>query len=198
MRVIAGQARGRKLVLVPGDITRPITDRAKEALFGILGGSVVQARVLDLFAGTGSVGIEALSRGAGHCDFVEWAPAALKTIHQNLDHTGLAAAGRVVRADTFAFLRRPPARAYDLVYIAPPQYRGLWRRALDGVDADGRWVAAGGRVVVQIDPREEEDVPLARLVLADRRKYGNVLLLFYRCLPDAGLPGGRNPAPAGP
>lgn len=198
LRVIAGEARGRKLALVPGDITRPITDRAKEALFGILGPAVADARMLDLFAGTGSVGIEALSRGAEHCDFVEWAPAALQTIQRNLDHTGLAARARVIRADAFVFLQRPPQTAYDLVYVAPPQYRGLWRRALLALDGQGCWLTPGGCIVVQIDPREEEAVPLVSLDLVDRRRYGNVLLLFFRPEPVAGNPAERNQVPPDP
>src|SRR6185295_15055806 len=87
MRVIAGAARGRRLSAVPGDTTRPITDRAKEALFSILAPEIEDARVLDLFAGTGSVGIEALSRGAAACTFVELEKRAIDTIRGNLEHT---------------------------------------------------------------------------------------------------------------
>ena len=108
MRVIAGSARGRKLLAVPGTGTRPITDRAKEALFGILAGRVRDARVLDLFAGTGSVGIEALSRGAAWCDFVELDGAAVRTIRANLERTGLAPMARVMRRDVFDLLGSSP------------------------------------------------------------------------------------------
>ncbi len=196
MRVIAGQARGRRLYAVPGEGTRPITDRAKEALFAILAPDVREARVLDLFAGTGGVGIEALSRGAASCDFVEWDAAALHTIRANLAHTGLEAGARVVRADVFGFLRRTPADSYDLVYIAPPQYRGLWRRTLEALDAAPEWLADMGLAVVQIHPREEEDVPLEHLALVDRRRYGSVLLLFHERLPvDAGA-SSRNSGPS--
>jgi len=193
MRVIAGRARGRRLYSVPGDTTRPITDRAKEALFGILADQVWQARVLDLFAGTGAVGIEALSRGAAHCDFVEWGDAAIRTIRANLDHTGLAPAARVLRADVFSFLQRPPPVPYDLLYVAPPQYRGLWRQALVAVDAQPRWVSPAGLVVVQIHPREEEPVPLNHLVVADRRRYGSVLLLFHAPLDEPSSPAAAEP-----
>jgi 16S rRNA (guanine966-N2)-methyltransferase len=190
MRVIAGVARGRRLSAVPGTGTRPITDRAKEALFSILADGIVGARVLDLFAGTGGVGIEALSRGASWCDFVDLSPGAVRTVARNLARTDLGDRARVWRRDVFDWLSRPPASGYDLVYVAPPQYRGLWLRTLRAMDDRPSWLAAGGKVVVQIDPREEQELDLAAFELADRRRYGGVLLLFWRRRPPppAGLP----------
>ncbi|MER3469301.1 MAG: 16S rRNA (guanine(966)-N(2))-methyltransferase RsmD, partial [Thermoflexus sp.] len=99
MRVISGSAKGRRLKSLPGAGTRPIADRVKTALFDILGASVVGARVLDLFAGTGSVGIEALSRGAAEAVFVEKDPRAVRVLRENLQRTGLADRARVVRGD---------------------------------------------------------------------------------------------------
>ena len=179
MRVIAGRARGRRLSPVPGEGTRPITDRAKEALFAVLQADVPDARVLDLFAGTGSVGIEALSRGAAWCDFVDAAPAAVRTIQDNLVHTGLGAGGRVVRRDVFALLAEAPGEGYHLVYVAPPQYRGLWSRALQALDARPERVAEDGVVVVQIHPREDAALDLQHLAEFDRRRYGSTMLCFY-------------------
>lgn len=182
MRVIAGTARGRRLQAVPGSGTRPITDRAKEALFSILQPELPGARLLDLFAGTGQVGIEALSRGAAACDFNELAPEALKVIQANLAATGLAGPeARLMRRDAFRLLDSPPARPYDLIFVAPPQYKGLWKRAVAALDAAcAAWLGAEGLLVVQIDPREGEDLPLEALVLTDRRRYGSVELRFYR------------------
>jgi 16S rRNA (guanine966-N2)-methyltransferase len=179
MRVIAGTARGRRLASVPGAGTRPITDRAKEALFGILQADVPDAHVLDLFAGTGGVGIEALSRGAAWCDFVELSPAAVRVIRANLAHTELLGRAAVLRRDVFALLGQPPERPYDIVYVAPPQYRGWWLKALQAIDAEPSWLAAGGCVVVQIHPREDAAAGLAHLVETDRRRYGSVQLQFY-------------------
>ena len=88
LRVIAGTARGRRLRAVPGDITRPITDRTKESLFNIIGSDIVGAGFIDLFAGTGSVGIEALSRGAKYVRFVDFHQSAIQTVKSNLEHTG--------------------------------------------------------------------------------------------------------------
>ncbi len=179
MRVIAGLAKGRRLHSVPGEATRPITDRVKEALFDILGDLIAGCRFLDLFGGTGAVGIEALSRGAAHCTFVEKSWQAVRTIHENLGITGLSAKAEVVRGDSFAYLRRPGLEPFDLIYVAPPQYRGLWRKALEQVDARPELLMPGGLVIVQIHPREAEDVPLRHLALRDERRYGSTLLRFY-------------------
>lgn len=177
MRVIAGEAKGRKLALVSGETTRPITDRVKEAVFSILGDQVRGAAFLDLFAGTGGVAIEALSRGAARATLVEKERRAIKVIRANLEATGLALRARVVRQDVFQFL---PActEQFDLVYVAPPQYQGLWAKAvrlLDGVDI----LAERGEVIVQIYPKEYEDLDLERLTPYDQRKYGSTLVVFY-------------------
>ena len=185
MRVIAGSAKGKKLKAVPGEATRPITARTKEALFNILGDWLIEARVLDLFAGTGAVGVEALSRGAAHVTFVDKSRAATRTIGQNLHTTGLAKRALVKRGDAFDYLRQssPPDPAFDLIYIAPPQYKRMWVKAVEMIDPRlERWLLPGGAVVVQIHPVEYEELRLPNLVLYDRRKYGSTLLCFYEQL----------------
>lgn len=179
IRVIAGKAKGRKLKLVSGDSTRPVGDRVKESLFNILSPVVSGSSWLDLFAGTGSVGIEALSRGAAHVVFIDNARLAVKTIHENLAITDLAADARVVRADAFDYLSRPPTRAFDVVYVAPPQYHGLWKDALLRLDEQPDWLNPDGIVVVQFDPKEQEAVTLQTLEAYDERKYGRTLLWFF-------------------
>lgn len=179
MRVVAGTARGLRLQGPSSPGTRPISDRAKEALFNILGGRVEDAAFLDLFAGTGAVGIEALSRGAGSATFVEQDRAAVDDIRANLEHTRLTDNTTVVRHDVFRWLGggRGP---YDVVYSGPPQWQELWARSLAAIDATPDLIAPGGVVVVQLDPKEEVDEPaLGRLRLDDRRAYGKVLLRFY-------------------
>ena len=178
MRVIAGKAKGRKLQAVPGPGTRPMTDRAKSALFSILGDDVRDASFLDLFAGTGQVGIEALSRGAARAVFVELQHAALRVIHSNLALTGLAGQAKVVRDDVFHYLAAP-SQPFNYVYIAPPQYRGLWVQTLQSLDALPGWLAGDGWAIAQINPVEYEPVTLNNLTLFDQRKYGSVLLCFY-------------------
>jgi len=178
MRVIAGSAKGTPLASVPGESTRPITDRVKEALFDILDGLVVGARVLDMFAGTGAVGIEALSRGARKAVFVERDRRALATIRRNLAATRLADRAEVVAGDAFAYVSRPPDEPFDLIYIAPPQYKRLWVHALKAIDRPG-YLSPDGVAVVQIFPKEDEPVELQYLERAEERRYGSTLLIFF-------------------
>lgn len=188
LRVIAGSARGRRLKRVPGDSTRPIMDRVKEALFSILGTDVFDARFLDLFAGTGSVGIEALSRGAQQAVFVEKNGLAAKTIQENLKLTHLEARGVIRRMDVFSLINAPaPSDPYDFIYIAPPQYKGLWAETLKALDANPAWVGPETQVIVQIDPDEFTKTDWEHLTIADERRYGKTLLVFLeRKEPDAG------------
>lgn len=183
MRVIAGEAKGRNLFSVPGTTTRPIADRVKAALFDTLGGVVVDCVFLDLFAGTGSVGIEALSRGAAHAVFVEKNHRAIATIHRNLQHTGLRDRAWVEQADVFRFLRATD-EAFDIVYVAPPQYKDLWAKTVRLVDERPGVLTAEGLVVAQIHPKEFEALSLATLSLADRRRYGSTELCYYEQVPD--------------
>ncbi len=178
-RIIAGTARGTRLQAVPGDTTRPITDRVKEALFNILGADLLEADFLDLFGGTGSVGIEALSRGARFTRFIDSNRAAVNTIKTNLEKTRLKEHAETLQSDAFALLKRQPDRSFDYIYIAPPQYKDLWKRALSALDANPGWTKEDTWVIVQIDPVEYEPQDLVHFVEFDRRKYGNTLLLFY-------------------
>ena len=187
MRVVTGEAKGRKLKSPKTAGTRPIIDRVKTALFDILSTRVEEARFLDLFAGTGSVGIEALSRGAAHATFIEMNYSVLKLVRENLKITGLADRAETIGGDAFKFLQANAApaigqqRAYDIIYVAPPQYHEMAARALALLDTSSL-LAPGGLVIVQIHPKERPGVaavPLARLTLTDERKYGSTLLMFY-------------------
>jgi 16S rRNA (guanine966-N2)-methyltransferase len=180
LRIIAGKARGRKLRSVPGDATRPITDRVKENLFNILGADVQGSAWLDLFAGTGSVGIEALSRGADFVRFIDVQRQAVETIRANLSHTGLESGSQVMRQDAFHLLAQAADRAFDYIYIAPPQYKELWKRALLALDENPDWLSEDAWVIVQIHPVEDQAVALKNLEEFDRRKYGSTLLVFYQ------------------
>lgn len=183
MRVISGTAKGRKLKMVPGDSTRPILDRVKESLFNILDTFIPGTRWLDLFAGTGQVGIEALSRGAAEVVFVDLAIPAIKTIRANLKHTRLETGAQVVQANAFDYLKRVArgnVEKFDLIYVAPPQYKTLWQDVVNEIDRDPTaYLFEDGMVVVQIDPKEFETLELSRLELSDRRKYGRTILVFY-------------------
>ncbi len=178
-RVIAGRAKGHRLQLVPGDKTRPITDRAKESLFNIIGRNIYDAYFWDLFAGTGAVGIEALSRGAELSLFTETSRIAIRTIEANLEATNLADGADVRQRDAFAALSGIPNRTFDFIFVAPPQYKEIWSRALHAIDDNPDWLAERGQVVVQIDPQEKTDITLKNLEEIDERRYGNTLLIFY-------------------
>ncbi len=179
MRVIAGTAKGRQLKRVPGEGTRPIMDRVKEALFNIIGDNIQGAAFLDLYAGTGSVGIEALSRGAEYAVFVESARPAIKAIADNLKLTGFEDRARIIRADVRDYLRQDPAQAFEYIYIAPPQYHGLWLETLRLLDEKPEHMQPDGIAVVQIDPQEKRELSLNVLVPSDERRYGNTLLWFF-------------------
>ena len=181
LRVIAGSARGMKLKRVPGDNTRPITDRVKESLFNILGADIRGARFLDLFAGTGSVGIEALSRGAEFAHFNELNRLAVRTIRQNIAHTGFTDKARVTRRDAFHLIARKPEKLLHFIFVAPPQYRGIWLETLRAFDRNSAWHHPGSRIIVQIDPSEfDAGQRFMSLDEIDRRAYGRTMLLFYR------------------
>jgi 16S rRNA (guanine(966)-N(2))-methyltransferase RsmD len=191
VRIISGSAKGRKLSSVPGKGTRPITARVKGALFSILMPHLRGAVLLDLFAGTGAVGIEALSRGAGRVVFVERAHKALDVLRHNLELTALLDRSELVHGDAFQYLARVPRQEqFDIIYVAPPQYRELWLKALLTLDAPGL-LADDGLVVVQMHPKEASDVQLHFLEPIDERNYGSTMLTFYarrqRPAPEAAL-----------
>lgn len=185
LRVIGGKARGRKLQTVPGNVTRPITDRVKEALFNIIRLHLPGGRMLDLFAGTGSVGIEALSRGAAFVRFIDSNRGAIRTIQHNLEITDLAENGEVLQMDAFSHLGRRPDQPYDYIYVAPPQYKGLWEKALQEIDANPALMVEDAWVIAQINPKEYKKLDLKHLVEFDQRKYGNTMLVFYERNPAA-------------
>jgi len=179
-RIISGKARGMRLRPVPGDITRPITDRVKESLFNIINVDIQGASWLDLFGGTGSVGIEALSRGAGYVRFIDLNRSAIQTIRDNLVSTHLELNAHVIQADAFAYLQTQPDREFDYIYIAPPQYKKMWFQALSGVDRNPNWLSPDAWVMVQIDPVELEPIDLEWLIQFDQRRYGSTTLIFYQ------------------
>jgi 16S rRNA (guanine966-N2)-methyltransferase len=184
LRVIGGSARGRKLRAVPGDTTRPITDRTKEALFNILGSDLQDASFLDMFAGTGAVGIEALSRGAAYARFLDIERKAIQTIRQNLESTHVCDSsdrnrGEVFQGNAFQLLDASPDRSFDYIYIAPPQYKGMWNRALALIDSQPGWLGEDAWVIVQIDPKEYQPQELDHLEEFQQRRYGSTLLVFF-------------------
>ena len=179
MRVVGGSAKGISLKAVPGDGTRPILDRVKVALFDILRPTLAETNWLDLFAGTGQVGIEALSQGASSCIFLDLSAKAVKIINENLEATKLSKQAEVRNADAFGFLRKAQ-RTFDFIFVAPPQYKGIWIEAVRTIAERLEILNQDGNVIVQIDPVEYEKLDLENLVEFNQRKYGSSLLVFYK------------------
>src|SRR4051812_2660552 len=194
MRVVAGSARGKKLLVVPGHGTRPILDRVKTSLFDVLRPRLPGMTMLDLFAGSGSVGIEALSQGAEHCTFLDLAPRAVATIRKNLEITGFSDRAEVRQANALAYLKATD-RSFDLICVAPPQYKDLWVAAMQqidgrpgllkgtGTDGGSAEDRGSGLVIAQVDPREYRSLDLAALRETRQNRYGNTLLVFYEYEP---------------
>lgn len=180
MRVIAGKAKGRRLYPVPGDSTRPITDRTKESLFNIIGGDIQSASMLDLFAGTGSVGIEALSRGATFVRFVEISNNAIGTIKKNLELTGFLDFAQIIKTNCLTYLERNPDLPFDYIYIAPPQYKELWIKTLKQLDIHSAWLTSNTWIIVQIHPVEFQNSEYNTFYQFDSRIYGSTQLLFFQ------------------
>lgn len=191
MRVIAGSARGRTLHAPPaGAETRPTTDKVREALFNVLG-SVEDLRVLDLFAGTGALGIEALSRGARACVFVERSDKLCAVIDKNIATCRFEARSTVIARDVARFMDKGPdaARApFDLVLMDPPYARGLEQRALEALVRTPGWLAEGAAVVVERATRDDihwsDTVRAAFEAGPDaehpyEKRYGDTTLVFW-------------------
>ena len=177
--MISGKARGVRLKQVDASITRPITDRVKEALFNIIGSDIINSSMLDMFAGTGSVGIEALSRGASYAMFLDVNSSAIEVINSNLSVTKLSNIGQVQQTDAFEYLDGSKRKKFEYIYIAPPQYNGMWISALEHIDNNLEWMSNDGWVIAQMDPSEFSEYDFKNLCMFDKRQYGNTVLAFY-------------------
>lgn len=186
MRIITGSAKGCRLKAPKGQDTRPTADRIKESLFNILGTRVFEQRVLDIFAGTGNLGLEALSRGAAAAVFIDQATAPL--IRENAEHTHLSEKAEILRGDVFLHLQHfaGAGRQFDLVFCDPPYHKGLWEKALQFFDSSGV-LSAGGILVVE-HGRDENVLPeLQRLERIRNQTYGSTTQLSIFCYrQDAG------------
>ncbi len=181
MRVITGIARGRKLDTLPGEATRPTSEKVKESLFSAIQFDIEGRRVLDLFAGSGQLGIEALSRGASGCVFVDKNTEAVKVIRQNLQHTGLSSAAQVLGTDALSYLTRPNDR-FDLVFLDPPYASELLLPALQKV---APLVNDGGIIVCETEDGTELPQNVDRFEVSRTYRYGRIGVWVYRyALPE--------------
>lgn len=180
MRVVGGELRGRALAAPETDAIRPTSDRARQALFNIIEhrhpGRLAGARVFDLFAGTGALGIEALSRGAAHCLFVEDAADARALIRRNVEALGLAGRTRIYRRDATTLGAAGTISPFDLVFADPPYGRHLAEKALEAA-LRGGWLAPGVLCVVE-EAATARFSPGDAFVIADERSYGDTVLRF--------------------
>lgn len=192
LKIIGGKHRGRTIATPEGQTTRPTASRARESLFNILahanwsgvdvrGGTspLIEARVLDAFAGSGALGLEALSRGAAHATFLDSDATAIKLIGENLRKLGETAQAKVIRADA---TRPPPGReACDLVFLDPPYRSGLAAPALAAL-AEAGWLRPGAIATVEL-ASTEDIVPPAGFETIDERRYGAAKILILRHVP---------------
>lgn len=178
MRVITGSARGKRLRELPGLDTRPTTDRVKEGLFNVIQFDIEGRRVLDLFAGTGQLGIEALSRGAAFCDFVDSAPAAMKVIRENVRSCALEERAAFHQKDFLSFLSTAAGK-YNLVFLDPPYASGNLERALEYITEID--IVSRNGIIICESPADHSlpDLPAPYEKGRDYR-YGKIKLTLYR------------------
>ena len=181
MRVIGGAAKGRRLLAPKGEAVRPTADRVKESLFNILPGDFSGMKVLDLFAGTGNLSIEALSRGADHAVLIDASERSVAVIRENLRRLSLAPTAGVWVAPVGRSLRILARRqeSFDIIFLDPPYDQGLANRSV-AVIAQGNLLKKPGTIVVEHSARETLQQRYDSLKLHDERRYGDTLLSFYK------------------
>ena len=170
MRIVAGQWRGRRIEAPHDDRVRPTADRVREAWMSIVNSLLPGAKVLDLFAGSGALGLEALSRGAAVAEFVEMAPRSLAALRANIEMLGAGDAAVVHRADALRFVQPLPAHAFDVAFADPSYGLGMASRLAE------TWLATPFADVLGVEHRRDEQLPGD----GDRRKYGSTVITFYR------------------
>ena len=176
MRIITGSARGRRLETLSGQDVRPTADRVKEGLFSAIHFELPGRTALDLFAGSGQLGIEALSRGASGCVFVDRNPAAVEVIRRNLKAAGLSEASQAVAQDVASFLVRP-GDSFDVAFLDPPYGANLLRDTLERVTPH---MNRGGLIVCESDAGQEMPERVGDFALARTYRYGRVHIWLYR------------------
>lgn len=186
MRIIAGFVKGHPIKPVPGKKTRPTADRVKEAIFSVLAYRVSGARCLDLFAGTGNLGLEAISRGASYVLWVDESAAAVKTMKENINNLNIAYGGQVWKKDALRALveLKTQGAPFDLIFLDPPYHSGLVYRALDLIDRY-RLLADNGTIVVEDAVGEALPVIVGNLEQRQLNRYGDTQIGYYQLREEA-------------
>jgi len=181
MRVISGTAKGHKLKSLDGMATRPTADKIKESLFNILLPIISDTYVLDLFAGTGSIGIEALSRGAEFAVFIDKNPSAVKIIRENLIHTKLQDKSKIYNADYKKYINNiyDGERAFDIIFIDPPYNKGLIIPAMQLI-GEKKLLSPDGLIVVEHGKEENIPEQIGDFKAIRKQDYGRTIITFYK------------------
>ena len=170
VRIVAGRWRGRTIKAPADDRVRPTADRVREAWMSIVQPDLPGARVLDLFAGSGALGLEALSRGAEQCDFIEIGTRSLAALRANIDKLGAVGAAQVIRGDAMKFVAQLKPSSYDVAFADPPYGMNLAQRVAE------RWLAVPFASVLGVEHGMKETMPEG----GETRKYGDTGITFYR------------------
>lgn len=181
MRIISGIARGRKLIPPPTYDTRPTLDRVKEAMFNILGTRPIESIVLDVFAGTGSLGLEAVSRGAKECHLIDFNKESFKALKQNVDNLKFNDKCIIYNEDCYSVLKRlgNKKKKFNMIFIDAPYSKEMIPPAMD-IISEKTLLEIGGIIITKIDTKEEVYYGNDKIKLSDKRKYGNTTVCFYK------------------
>ena len=191
MRIIAGSAKGRKLlsplnqgrVTEKGDInaTRPTLDRVKESMFSIISGKILDSRVLDMFSGTGSLGLESISRGAGSAVMVEKSRETYEILTKNIENLGFSGKSTPILSDSYEYCKKAGYKGdvFDIIFVDPPYLNNMVKTSVLLIEELGL-LSSQGVIVSKYDISEEVFEPEVSLELVDRRKYGKTVLAFYQ------------------
>ncbi|MGL4797372.1 MAG: 16S rRNA (guanine(966)-N(2))-methyltransferase RsmD [Paraclostridium sp.] len=180
MRVISGKVRGLKLNAPKSDDVRPTTDRVKESLFNIINGYIIDSQILDLFAGTGSLGIECLSRGASKCVFVDASKSSIDIVKSNIKKARVDSESEVMNIDCKSAIDKLKARneKFDVIFMDPPYYENLFVNSLEKI-SESKLLKEDGIIVVEHDTKEKLPDCVGELIKQKSKKYGNTTLTFY-------------------
>lgn len=179
MRIIAGEMRGRQLKTVEGIQTRPTSDKVKGAIFNILGNKVLNARVLDLFAGTGNLAIEALSRGSHEAVLVEKSRNAHQVIRRNIEQLGVSHKAKLLLLDAFKYINKYPDEVFDLIFLDPPYREGLVLRVIS-ILKEHPCLAPGGVIVAETARDEELDGDIYPFEVRKTGEYGDTKVWYLQ------------------
>jgi len=179
MRIIAGEMRGRHLKAVEGIQTRPTSDKVKGAIFNVLGDKVLEARVLDLFAGTGNLAIEALSRGSREAVLVEKSLDAHKVIHENLEKVGISHKAKLLLMDAFKYIDRYPSEVFNLIFLDPPYHKDLALKAILMIK-EKSYLAPFGVVVAETARDEELNGDIYPFEIRKTGEYGDTKVWYLQ------------------